>query len=103
MAVADNRGDAADFRQLTRSALRVASGYNNLCLRIFAVNAAYEGACSTVGVGRDAASVYDDNVCCGKICRGMKPASAQPSRNSLSVGAAGPASKVLDMVFCHVV
>src|ERR1700733_15856937 len=103
MAVADNRGDAADSRQLIRSALRVASGYNNLCLRIFAMNAAYEGARSVVGVGGDTASVYDDNVCCDKTCRGMKPVAAQPSRNSLSVGAAGPASKVLDMVFCHVV
>ena len=67
------------------------------------MDAADEGTGSTVGVGSYAACVDDDDIRRRKIRGQVETALAQSGRDRFAVRPAGAASKVLDMVFCHVV
>ena len=101
--VADHASYARQRGDFCGSALRVASGDDDFCLRAVAMDAADEGTGAAIGIRRHAAGIDDNDICASKISGGTETAAAQPCGDRFAVGSAGSASKVLDMVFCHVV
>jgi hypothetical protein len=101
VAVADDGADAFEARQFFGCALCVASGDDDSGVGILAMDAADEGTGAAVGIGGDTAGIHDDDAGGREICCRLQAPMAQPCRDRLSIGAAGTASKVLDVIFCH--
>ena len=103
MAVADDCMDSGQRSQFLRRALRITSGDQDACRGIFPVHFAQEGACRAVRLRGHAAGVGHNHVSLGGgFSRGQSPL-AQVGTDDFAVCPAGPTSKVLNVVFCHVV
>jgi hypothetical protein len=67
------------------------------------MDTANECACSAVGIGGYAAGIDDNNIGSVETGCGLKSAMTQPGGDCFSIGPAGTASKIFDMVFCHAI
>ena len=102
MTVADDGVNAGQRSDLLRRALGVASGDQDACGWIFAMDFAQKGTGGTIRLGSHTAGVGDDHVGpAGAQGRGQA-AVAQLGAYDFAVGPAGSASEVLDVIFCHV-
>jgi hypothetical protein len=63
MGIADYHAYSGERGDLFRCPLRVASGYNDLCLGILAAHAADCGSCILIGGGRHRARIQYDDRC----------------------------------------
>ena len=102
VAVADDRVDFGEGGEFLGGALGVASGDNDADPGIFASNAAQVGAGLAVGFGGDATGIYNYDVGVGGLGSRVKSAHAQAGGNGLTVGTAGAAAEVFDVIFCPV-
>ena len=102
VAVADDRVDFGEGAEFLGSALGVAAGDDDADPGIFAANAAQVGAGLAVGFGGDTTGIYNHDVGVGGLGSRVKSAHAQAGGNGLTVGTAGAAAEVFDVIFCHV-
>jgi len=102
VAVADDGVDFGEGGQLLGSALGVAAGDDDAGVGVVAMDAAHESAGLAVGFRGDATGIYNDNIGCGRAVGRVQAAMAQVGGNGLTVRAAGAASKVFNVIFCHV-
>jgi hypothetical protein len=93
MAVADDCGYTGQLPEFLRRSLGVAAGDDDLGRWIFAMCAADKGTGGTIGFGRYAASVNDDDIGGKRLAFGKRP---QMSGNGLAIRARRPAAEVLD-------
>ena len=102
MAVADDGVDSGQSGDFLRRALGVAAGDQDACGWIFPMDSAQKGAGSAVRLRGHAAGVGNDHI--GPVWTGSRAqaALAQLGAYDFAVGPAGPASEVLNVVFCHV-
>src|ERR1700760_4908602 len=102
MTIADDRVDARQLGNLLRCALGVTSSDQDAGGRVFAIDSPQESAGGAVRLGGHAAGVGDDHVGTAGVCGGGGDAGTQLGAYDFAVRPAGPASEVLDVIFCHV-
>ena len=103
MAVADDEVHAIERRDFMWRALRITAGYDDSGLGILAANAANKGAGAAVGFSRNAASIENDQICRIQCCGFAQAAVAQSGGDCFSVGTAGPAPEVLNVICFHII
>jgi hypothetical protein len=102
MAVAYHGVDPGQGGDFFGRALRITAGDQDACGWVFPMDFAQEGAGRTIRLRGHAASIGNDYIGPGWTGSRPQPALAQLGAYDFAVCAAGPASEVLNMVFCHV-
>lgn len=99
MAIANNCVHPFQGSQFQRSPLRITASHYNTRLGILTLYAAEKRACRAVRLLGDTAGVHDHHVG-RRLVSGCQAALAQFRIDGFSIGAARPASEVLNVVSC---
>lgn len=102
VAVADDSVDFGEGGEFLGSTLGVATRNDDASIWILAAHAADESAGLAVGLRSYAAGIYNNDMGSGRLPGGLETAPAQIGGDGLSVGAAGAAAEVFNVIFCHI-
>ena len=102
MTVADHCMHAWQRGDLLRRALSVTASDQDACRWIFPMDSAQKGASSAIRLRGHTTSVGHDYISPGGAGSRAQAAVAQLGAYDFAVCPAGPASEVLNVIFCHV-
>ena len=103
MAIADDNAHTFKRGDLLRRALRVTARHHDRSRWILAPHATEKGASRALGLCSHAASVDHHHIRRSGSAGSDETAMAQLSVNGFTIGPICAASKVLNVIFCHVV